>query len=135
MVFFTSVWANPFELDQDNVPRTRTEIVDAVAKIKTVRYRFKRDRELQANTRDALLPEDHFLHPYFTSDHFKAFVPTLKFFVYAGRRSKIELNAVTHSTWTQLRDDGGDTIDIKTYDSIIDTFQGVYSIANEDASP
>ena len=122
LVAFTSVWANPFELDQDSVPRIRAEIVDAFGKIKTVQSRFEHDGELQASMRDTLVSE-HL--PYFPPDYFEALVPTLEFFVYAGRRSKIDLNATTHSAWSQLRNDGGDSINIKTYDSIIDTFQGV----------
>jgi hypothetical protein len=49
--------------------------------------------------------------------------PDLWFFVFAGRRSRINANRRTHSTWSELLKENRD-VTIRSYDHLIDGFLG-----------
>jgi hypothetical protein len=75
-------------------------------------------------SRDSLVRDDPHFRSYLINDpdYFGSLTPRLEFFVYAGRRSKIDATAATHNTWSRLLGKNGDEISIITYDSILDAF-------------
>jgi hypothetical protein len=116
LVTFTDAWSDPFD---DGTPVVRDTIMRSVAAIKSVQRRFAGDPELSRRVAEQLVAGSG-LPPDYASSLLDSTV-NLLFLVYAGRRSMIDATPQRHDAWSRLRDTD-DSIEIKSYDSILDLF-------------
>jgi hypothetical protein len=122
LVNFTEVWEDPFETGRDGTLNVNEKISSALAAIEMVQDRFSRDVQSQARIRSWLAPEDSRLRAIFGDpEYFNSLVPELNFFVYAGRRSQVDVSPERHNRWSHLRN-YRDNIVLRTYDNLIDAF-------------
>jgi hypothetical protein len=120
LVSFTEICADPFEIDPEGALRICDEITSAISKIRLIQKRFKDDAQAQTSLISSLAREDYYFGKK-GPDYFKSWVPDLWFFLFAGRRSKIDENTARHDAWSRLLKENSDIV-IKTYDYILDAF-------------
>jgi hypothetical protein len=111
LIRFTESWENPFDTDDMIVrnPKICREVEHTISSIRSLQQRYKKDTETHARLRDEL--------GYRRS----SVTPVLLFFIFAGRRSSIDLSRARHNAWSRLLKKNSD-IQIKSYDYIIDAF-------------
>jgi hypothetical protein len=119
LVNFTDVWDDPFETNQEGVPKIRETISSAISSIELIQHRFNHDLKSQEQIKDWLASLSAFYRE--RPNLFENVMPQLQFFVYAGRRSEIDASPARHDMWSQLRN-YRDYITVKTYDNLIDAF-------------
>jgi hypothetical protein len=122
LVRFTRVWSDPFVTDQRGKPRVRDELENLIVSLEALQAAYARDRETQASVRTMLLETFPFDDAPGYRAQLETVTPTLRFFVYAGRRAPIDATAARHNTWSRLLERLGQTITLKTYDYIVDDF-------------
>jgi hypothetical protein len=61
------------------------------------------------------------LNKFLQPDSLNSVVPSLDFYIFAGRRHNIDLTPATHDAWSKLLKYNND-LKIKSYDYIIDAF-------------
>lgn len=130
LVSFTEIWADPFEINQEeSTPKICDKIKTTISRVRLIQMWFGFDEQLQASLINRLAKEDKYFSLCFPGnledynpDYLKFIgMPDLQFFIFAGRRSKIDTNRVTHDTWSRLLKENKN-ITIKTYDYILDAF-------------
>lgn len=97
LVYFTELWTNPFDADQDGTPKICEEISNVLSTIESIERRFRNDSQLQER------------------------ISRLRFLIFAGRRSEIDASRARQDIWSQLRNYRHDTR-VRSYDHVVDAF-------------
>lgn len=121
---FIDIEAGPFEINPKGMPRICDEITSALSRIRSIQKRFKNNQQSRASLAYKLVKEDDYFGPFLISnpDSLKSWLPPrLQFYIFAGRRLKIDATPATHDTWSRFLKKNRD-ITIRTYDYIVDSF-------------